>query len=239
MRKDVFCVTIGHESSAAERVKDINSIIKNNSNAPLKAVIQKIAKISTGAWYNYFSKGPMRGKISNVTAAALKSFFKLPEEVFTGKGEFTAEHREAIASKIKEEFGNAPKAKRGPKPKKNALAPAAKGEKPEKVKKEKAAKPIKTKPVGRKPRTISKSVVAELVKAARVGRPRKEKQEKAAVKVTESKTSRDLDAVIKQLAHEIETINDSGKLLKLADALDKLAYVALKKIEFREALNNM
>jgi len=150
-----------------------------------------------GAWYNYFSKGPMRGKISNVTAAALKNFFELPEEVFTGKGEFTDEHRAAIAAKIKEEFGSAPRAKRGPKPKKTASAAAAKDKKPEKVKKEKAIKPIKTKPAGRKTKTVSKPAVVEVLKAARVGRPRKEKQEKAAVKVAAPKASRDLDAVIK------------------------------------------
>ncbi|HOT77457.1 MAG TPA: hypothetical protein PK467_16840, partial [Candidatus Wallbacteria bacterium] len=108
--------------------------------------------------------------------------------------------------------------------------------KPEKVKKEKAAKPKKAKPEGRKLKTALKPAATEVVKTARVGRPRKEKQEKAAVKVIAPKTSRDLDAVIKLLAHEIETINDSGKLLKLADAMDKLAYLALKKIDFCEAL---
>lgn len=233
MRKDVFCVTIGHESSAAERVKDINSIIKNNSNAPLKDVIQKIAKISTGAWYNYFSKGPMRGKISNATVGSLKNFFNLPEEVFAGKAEFTDEHRAAIAAKIKEEFGNVPKAKRGPKPKKAALISVGKNMKPEKVKKEKVVKTKKVKPEGRKLKTASKPTVLEVLKATRAGRPRKEK---AAVKVSAPKTPRDLDAVIKQLAYEIETINDSAKLIKLADAMDKLAYLALKKIDFCEAL---
>jgi hypothetical protein len=236
MRKDLFCVTIGHESSAAERVKDINSIIKNNSNAPLKDVIQKIAKISTGAWYNYFSKGPMRGKISNATVGSLKNFFNLPEDVFSGKIEFTDEHRAVIAAKIKEEFGNAPKAKRGPKPKKAALTSAGSDKKPEKVKKEKTAKTKKVKPEGRKLKTATKPVAAEVVKAAKVGRPRKEKQAKAAVKIAAPKTPRDLDAVIKQLAYEIETINDSAKLIKLADAMDKLAYLALKKIDFCEAL---
>lgn len=236
MRKTLFCASVGHEAAVAERIKEINNIIKKNTSAPLKAVINKISKVSMGAWYNYFSKGPLRGKISNVTAAALKNFFELPEEVFTGKVEFTAEHREAIASKIKDEFGNASKAKRGPKPKKTSLAPAAKDKKTEKVKKEKAVKLIKAKPEGRKPKTVSKSAVVEFAKAVRVGRPRKEKQEKVAVKVTAPKTSRDLDAVIKQLAHEIETINDSAKLIKLADALDKLAYIALKKIDFCEAL---
>jgi len=233
MRKDLFCVSTGHENAAAERIKEINNIIKKNTFAPLKDIVNKISKVSMGAWYNYFSKGPMRGKISNVTVGSLKTFFNLPEEVFAGKVEFTDEHRAVIAAKIKEEFGNAPKAKRGPKPKKTALAPAAKSKKPEKVKKEKAVNPKKAKLVGRKLKTASKPATAVVVKAVRAGRPRKEK---ASVNVAAPKASRDLDAVIKQLAYEIETINDSAKLIKLADAMDKLAYLALKKIDFCEAL---
>ncbi len=82
----------------------------------------------------------MRGKISNATVGSLKNFFNLPEEVFAGKAEFTDEHRAAIAAKIKEEFGNVPKAKRGPKPKKSALISVGKNMKPEKVKKKKSLK---------------------------------------------------------------------------------------------------
>ena len=115
----------------------------------------------------------------------------MPEDIFSGKGEKTDEHRAAISAKIKEEFGNVPKAKRGPKPKKSALISAGKNKKPEKAKIEKVAKIKKAKPEGRKLKTASKPPAAEVVKAARAGRPRKEK---AVVKFAAPNTPRDLDA---------------------------------------------
>ncbi len=141
---------------------------------------------------------------------SLKTFFGLPEEVFSGKVEFTDERRSTIASIIKEEFGNVPKVKRRPKLKKAVLTSAGSDKKPEKVKKEKAVKTKKVKPEGRKFKVSSKLVVT---RATRAGKSRKEK---VAVKVAAPKASRDLDAVIKHLAY-------SAKLIKLADALDKLA----------------
>ena len=90
------CVSAGHENIVAERIKEINNIIKNNTTAPLKDVVSKIVNVSMAAWYNYFSNGTLRGRISKVTATELKKFFGLSEDVFTGKGEFTAEHRKII-----------------------------------------------------------------------------------------------------------------------------------------------
>jgi len=115
MKEKAFCVSVGYENIVADRIRAINSIIKKNSNASIQKVVDKIANVSPWVWYACYSKGAMRGRISNVTVASLKNFFGIPEEVFAGKGEFSNEHREIIASKIKEVFGNVPKVKRGPK----------------------------------------------------------------------------------------------------------------------------
>lgn len=189
------CVSAGHENIVAERIKEINTIIKNNTAAPLKDIIGKIVNVSMAAWYNYFSKGALRGRISKVTATELKTFFGLPEDVFTGKGEFTDKHREIIAAKIKEKF--------------------EKSRKPEAV--------LAVKEKGKK-------------KPVKVG---KQKKVKPAFEVPSAKTPRNVEAVIRELAHEIEMLKDFKQLIRLADALDKLAYIALKKIDFCEALNTL
>ncbi len=185
-------VSIGHENTVAERMQEINDIIKNNTTANVKDVVSNIVNVSMAAWYNYFSKGDLRGRISKVTATELKNFFGLPEDVFTGKGEFTAKHREIIADKIKERFGNVPRTK-----------------------------------AERKPKAVLTTEKIETKKPAKTGRPKK------------VKTSSNVEVIIRELAREIETLKDSKQLIRLADALDKLAYIALKKIEFCDALNEL
>lgn len=195
------CVSAGHENIVAERIKEINTIIKSNTTAPLKDVVGKIVNVSIATWYNYFSKGALRGRISKVTATELKNFFGLPEDVFTGKGEFTAEHQKIISDKIKEKFGNTSQTRKDFKPK-TALAAKEKAEKkPSKIGKSKKSKPSFESPI--------------------------------------TKTSRNVEVVIRELAQEIEILKDSKQLIRLADALDKLAYIALKKIDFCEALGTL
>ncbi len=194
-------VSIGHENTVAERMQEINDIIKSNTTATVKDVVSKIVHVSMAAWYNYFSKGDLRGRISKVTATELKNFFGLPEDVFTGKGEFTAKHREIIAAKIKEKFGNMQRAKA--------------------VRKSKAA--LATEKI-------------ETKKPAKVGRLKKVK---TSSEIPTVKNPHGIEPIIKELAHEIETLKDSKQLIRLADALDKLAYIALKKIDFCEALNTL
>jgi len=194
-------VTIGHENIVAERIQEINNIIKNNTNATVKDVVSKIVHVSMAAWYNYFSKSDFRGRISKVTVNELKNFFGLPEGVFTGKGEFTDMHREIIAAKIKEKFGNAQRAK-----------------------------------VVHKPKAVLTGKKLETKKPAKIGRPKKVK---APSEFSNVKNSRNIEPIIKELIHEIETLKDSKQLIRLADALDKLAYIALKKIDFCEALNEL
>lgn len=194
-------VSIGHENTVAERMQEINDIIKSNTTATVKDVVSKIVHVSMAAWYNYFSKGDLRGRISKVTATELKNFFGLPEDVFTGKGEFTAKHREIIAAKIKEKFGNMQRAKA--------------------VRKSKAALAIEK---------------IETKKTAKIGR---QKKVKTSAEISNAKESHNVEVIIRELAHEIETLKDSKQLIRLADALDKLAYIALKKIDFCEALNEL
>lgn len=194
-------VSIGHESIVAERIQEINNIIKSNTAATVKDVVSKIVHVSMAAWYNYFSKGDLRGRISKVTVTELKNFFGLPEDVFTGKGEFTAKHREIIAAKIKERFGNVQRTK-----------------------------------ADRKPKAVLTTEKIETKKPAKAGRPKKVK---TSSEIPSNKTSRNVEIIIRELAHEIETLKDSKQLIRLADALDKLAYIALKKIDFCEALNEL
>lgn len=200
MKKTRFCISAGHESAVAERIKEINSIIKSNTGTSIKEVVGKIAGVSMGSWYNYFSKGPLLGKISNLTVAELHRFFSLPEDIFSGKGEFSNEHHEAIVAKIKEVFGTRQIPKRGRKLKAGLIV--------------KNVKPKKARPEKRNKTMVSSKPIS-------------------------AKSTRNVESIIKTLSNEIETLKDSGQLIKLADALDKLAYLALKKIDFCEALNEL
>ena len=229
MKKNV-CVSTGHEGIVADRIKEINSIIKKNSTASIKDVVKKIAKVSMGAWYNYFSKGGLRGKISNTTVAAMKDFFWIPEDVFAGKGEFTPEHRETIASKIKEVFGNVPKVKRGPKAKKTVVAKVKVAKKSAKAKNVKVLKAKKA-----KPERTKKIKVAKPIKA-KAQRPRKIK-EPAEIKV--AKVSGTIEGRIRELAHEIDNIKDLKQLKGLSETFTKLSNIANKKMEFLTVMKSL
>jgi len=260
LKKNVFCVTTGHEGIVADRFNEINSIIKKNATVSLKKVVKGIANVSMGAWYNYFSKGALRGKLSNVTAAALKTFFGLPEDVFIGKGEFTPEHRELIASKIKETFGSGPREARGRKPNKDT---AVKVKAPKKAKTPKVAKPKKVKAV--KVPKVKKVKAAKVpkvkkVKAAKIAKPKKVKAVKApkapkiakikAVKIAKpekikAKRGRKPGTVkalpveggLKSIAVQIDNIKDLKHLKNMSAILTKLSTIAQKKMELLEAMS--
>jgi len=229
MKKNV-CVSIGHENIVADRIKEINSIIKKNSTAPIKDVVKKIAKVSMGAWYNYFSKGGLRGKISNVTVAALKDFFGIPEDVFAGKGEFTKENQETIAAKIKDVFGNVPKAKRGPKAKKAVVAKVKAVKKPAKAKKVKVLKAKKA-----KPERVKKIKTAKPMKV-KAGRPRKIK---APVEIKVAKVSGSIVGGLKGFATQIDSIKDLKHIKGLSEIFTKLSNIVNKKMELLTALNSL
>jgi hypothetical protein len=226
MKEKAFCVSVGYENIVAERIKVINDIIKNTSNASIKEVVDKIANVSPWVWYACYSKGAMRGRISNKTVASLKNFFGIPEEVFAGKGEFSNEYREIIVSKIKEVFGNIPKAKRGPKVKKVMAIKEKAIKKPAKAKKVKAKK---AKPENKKPMLIAKP-------KRKAGRPKKIKEtvEKANVKKPSS-----IDARLKEFAHEIEGIKVLEQMNGLSEILAKLSNIANKKMELLTAFQSL
>jgi len=226
MTEKAFCVSTGYENIVANRIKEINNIIKKNSNASIQEVVDKIENVSLCVWYSCYSKGAVRGRISNVTVASLKNFFGIPEEVFAGKGEFSNEHREIIASKIKEVFGNVPKAKRGPKVKKVMAIKEKAVKKPAKVKKVKA----------KKAKPENKKIIAVAKPKRKAGRPRKIKEtaEKANVKKTSS-----IDAKLREFAHEINGIKELKQMDGLAETLVKLSNIANKKMELLAALQSI
>lgn len=221
MKEKAFCVSVGYENIVADRIRGINDIIKKNTNASIKEVVDKIANVSPWVWYACYSKGAMRGRISNKTVASLNIFFGIPEEVFAGKGEFSNEYREIIVSKIKEVFGNIPKAKRGPKVKKVMAIKEKAVKKPAKVK--------KAKPENKKPMPIVKP-------KRKAGRPKKIKEtvEKANVKKPSS-----IDARLKEFAHEIDGIKELKQMNGLSEILVKLSNIANKKIELLAAFQSL
>jgi len=229
MKEKAFCVSTGYENIVADRIRGINDIIKKNTNASIKEVVDKIANVSPWVWYACYSKGAMRGRISNKTVASLNIFFSIPEEVFAGKGEFSNEHREIIASKIKEVFGNVPKAKRGPKAKKVMAIKEKAIKKPAKAKKVKIVKTKKAK--------LENKPQIPIAKAKRkAGRPKKIKEtvEKANVKKSSS-----IDARLKEFAHEIDGVKELKQMNGLSEILAKLSNIANKKIELLTAFQSL
>jgi hypothetical protein len=229
MREKVFCVSTGYENIVANRIKEINDIIKKNSNASIQQVVDKIANVSMWSWSVCYSKGAIRGRISNVTVASLKNFFGIPEEVFAGKGEFSNEHREIIASKIKEVFGNVPKAKRGQKVKKVIAIKEKVVKKVAKAKKVKVVKTKKAKPENKK--------IIEVAKPKRkAGRPKKIKE---TVDKANEKTLSSIEARLREFAHEINGIKELKQMNGLSETLAKLSNIANKKMELLTAFQSL
>lgn len=93
------------KEKVAERYKELKKIISINSNMAFKQVIEAIAHISVGTYYNYIYSGKQQGQVSQYTIDNLSEYFNLPKEVFTSEYEFTDDIKKHIADKIKEEFG--------------------------------------------------------------------------------------------------------------------------------------
>lgn len=95
----------GTEEKAAETFENIKNIIDRNiSHQPFSLIIQKIAGISSSSFRNYIQNGNRRGRISLYTCKNLSKFSGIPIDVFAGKEEFTAKHKEKFKKRLKEEF---------------------------------------------------------------------------------------------------------------------------------------
>jgi chemotaxis protein histidine kinase CheA len=183
------CTTKGREDVISKTYKEISDVIKKNAAVKVDDVVKKIAGLSRSAWYKCISKGPRRGLVSNVTITKLANFSGLSEDVFSGLTEFTAEHKQALADKIKESFGkDSVKAEdKKVKAEKKEKAPK-KEKKAKKVKKEKKAKKIKTEKKEKAPKKEKKIKAEKKEKAAKKLLPAK--AEKAAKKVKAVKGKR-------------------------------------------------
>lgn len=99
--------TEGREEIAGKRYTELREIIKNNSSLNFKDIIQEIAGISPGGYYNYTSKNSDRyGKVSLHTVKHLSSYFKLPQGIFDCSLDLDDETKEKIAKTIKNNFSD-------------------------------------------------------------------------------------------------------------------------------------
>ncbi|MBZ9689392.1 hypothetical protein G9F72_024140 [Clostridium estertheticum] len=103
-RDQAVWVTEGHEEIVAERYKEIKKIIQENTSMLFKDAIEMVGGVKVGTWYNYISKGTQRGRVSKYTVNKLCEFSDLPYELFTGKIEFSNEHKKQLADKVKEKL---------------------------------------------------------------------------------------------------------------------------------------
>jgi len=210
------CTTKGREDVIAKTYKEISDVIKKNAAVKVDDVVKKIAGLSRSAWYKCISKGPRRGLVSNITITKFADFSGLSEDVFSGLTEFTAEHKQALAAKIKESFGKdsikaedkkektedkkvkAEKKEKAPKKEKKAKkvkkAKKIKAEKKEKApKKEKKIKAEKKEKAAKKlmPAKLEKAVKkVKAVKGKRGRKPKKETIEKVKAIVENIKVKR-------------------------------------------------
>lgn len=260
------CTTKGREDVIAKTYKEISDVIKKNAAVKVDDVVKKIAGLSRSAWYKCISKGPRRGLVSNITITKFANFSGLSEDVFSGLTEFTAEHKQALAAKIKENFGKDSikaedkkektevkkiKAEKKEKaPKKEKKAKKVKKEKKIKVKKVKAPKKDK-KIKAEKKEKIEKAVKKiKAVKGKRGRKPKKETIEKVKELVENIKVKRAYNKSasketgstvnkLKGIAAEIEHLNDEKQLASITEVLEKLTKITEKKIDFVSALKEL
>ena len=263
------CTTKGREDVIAKTYKEISDVIKKNAAVKVDDVVKKIAGLSRSAWYKCISKGPRRGLVSNITITKFANFSGLSEDVFSGLTEFTAEHKQALAAKIKENFGKdsikaedkkektevkkikAEKKEKAPKKEKKAKkVKKIKKEKKIKVKKVKAPKKEK-KIKAEKKEKIEKAV--KKIKAGKGKRGRKPKKEtiekvnaivenikvKREYKKSGSKETGSTVNKLKGIAAEIEHLNDEKQLASITEVLEKLTKITEKKIDFVSALKEL
>ncbi len=100
--------TQGREMEAASRYKEFKDIIISNIERPytFSEVIEEIANIKAGSFYNYISNKKQKGRVSLYTVKQLADFFDLPVGVFDCSMPFTAQHKETMISKLQKSFCN-------------------------------------------------------------------------------------------------------------------------------------
>ena len=98
--------TKGKESEAGERYRELREIIIDSSAVPFKEIIERIAGIKVGSFYNYTAEGtPKFGRISQYTVENLSNYFNLPQGIFNCSLPFTNDVKETIKQKIQSDFG--------------------------------------------------------------------------------------------------------------------------------------
>ncbi|WP_147564378.1 hypothetical protein [Clostridium tyrobutyricum] len=99
--------TKNREKEAGKRYTEIRDIINKNSDFPFKKIIQQIAGVTAGSFYNYTSpKSAKYGCVSLFTAENMSSYFNLPLGIFDCTVPFDEKSKEIIAQKIRSNFKN-------------------------------------------------------------------------------------------------------------------------------------
>lgn len=100
--------TKGQEKEAGKRYTEIRSIINENSDFPFKKIIQEIAGVTAGSFYNYTSpKSTKYGCISLYTVENMSRYFDLPLGIFDCTIPFDKRSKEIMAQKVRSNFKNA------------------------------------------------------------------------------------------------------------------------------------
>lgn len=95
------------KQDVANRYREIKEIIIENSQIPFKVVIENIAGISAGTYYNYIYPGKRMGQVSQYTINNLSNYFSdVPKELFTTQAELDNESKVKIAKRIHDDFTN-------------------------------------------------------------------------------------------------------------------------------------
>ncbi|MDD4802300.1 MAG: hypothetical protein PHF24_05080 [Syntrophomonas sp.] len=92
------------KDKVVQRYKELKEIIVSNSSIPFKDVINQIAGINVGTFYNYIYPGKQQGQVSLYTVENLSNYFSLPKEVFTSEVALDDDIKEKMASRIQNGF---------------------------------------------------------------------------------------------------------------------------------------
>ena len=212
------CTTKGREDVISKTYKEISDVIKKNAAVKVDDVVKKIAGLSRSAWYKCISKGPRRGLVSNITITKFANFSGLSEDVFSGLTEFTAEHKQALAAKIKESFG------------KDSIKAEDKKEKTE-DKKVKAEKKEKAPKKEKKAKKVKKE---KKIKSKKVKAPKKEKKIKAEKK--EKAAKKLLPAKAEKAAKKVKAVKGKRGRKPKKETIEKVKAI-VENIKVKRAYN--